>query len=400
MSRVSRLAVCLVADRSAASTPYVEKKVDPALLTYQEFSELVNPGGKGHPSSAYDWSMDQMDGQRERYPTLLFRRNVHGIAFEFRLEKKDRHQYKYVKSDANGNQVRINGELQYYTPEELVKIVPNRYEHSFSVFDGDQQVAVAQDEWGCVLVSVAREYRNFGLGPILTKMAWEAEPGKSTGGCTPGGAAVVKKVHREFVREYLRKGFYSHLVREGTLTKERAQAILASASLSAPASKNPYQDINLGSNDPKDFLLYVDEGHFVLYDRKLKDLIDKGDDDRNSFWYDRFIKGTSFAGGGYHPGNNLYLHQLGGDTQQIKKLMFNLAVSYCKMEGVPLHVYDEDLAMANQPGVDVDGNLVSLKGTPVDYRGMAVQEQRFRNSFDRYQEFKSRLLELAESKYR
>ena len=80
--------------------------------------------------------------------------------------------------------------------------------------------------------------------------------------------------------------------------------------------------------------------------------------------------------------------------------MFNLAVSYCKMEGVPLHVYDEDLAMANQPGVEVDGNLVSLKGTPVDYRGMAVQEQRFRNSFDRYQEFKSRLLELAESKYR
>jgi hypothetical protein len=132
----------------------------------------------------------------------------------------------------------------------------------------------------------------------------------------------------------------------------------------------------------------------------LKDLIEQGDDERNHFWYERFIKGTSFAGGGYHSDDKFYLHQLGGDTPNIKKLVFNLALSYAKQEGVPLHVYNDDLNMVNESEMEVNGNLVSLKGTPINYSGMANEEKKFRTSFDRYGEFESRLLELADAKYR
>jgi hypothetical protein len=418
MSRVLRLASRLVVglsgtdrrlalfpSRTSAVSAYEEKKVDPALMTFQEFWNLV--GGKQHPESAYNWSVAKMNenewDRREHYPTLLFRRKINGVSFEFRLNKKDSYQDNtFVKNDPDGNLVRINGEIQHFTKEELLRMNDpryRRYEYSFAVFDGDKKVAVAQDEWGCVLVSVAQEYRKFGLGLILTKMAWEAEPGKTTGGCTPAGAKVTKKAHTEFVRDYLQKGFYSQLIRDGVLTKERVQEIIKSAGLPAQPSK-PRQRVNLESNDPRDFLLYAEDGAFIVYDRKLKDLIEQGNEDDNYLWYERFIKGTSFAGGGYHPENKLYLHQLGGDTANIKNSMFKLVLSYAKQEGVPLHVYDDDLNMVNESEMEVNRNLVSLKGTPINYSGAANEERRFRKSFDRYDEFKARVLELAEAKYR
>lgn len=419
MSRVSRLATRLVAgttsgtnrrlvllsSRISAVSAYEEKKKDPALMTFQEFWDLVSHGDKHHPPNAFNWSLAQMNRNewngRAAYPTLLFRRKINGISFEFRLKKEDLYQDNtFSKRDPEGNALRINGEVQYFTREELLKMNRyRRYNYSFAAFDGDMNVAVAQDEYGCVLVSVAQEYRKFGLGLILTKLAWETEPGKTTGGCTPDGAKVVKKAHTEFVRDYLKKGFYSYLIQEGTLTKERVQEIIKSAGLPAQQEK-PRQRFNYGSDNPKDFLLYAEDGAFIVYDRKLKDLIEQGNDESNHFWYEKFIKGTSFAGSGYDDNQRLYLHQLGGDTPGIKKFVFNLALSEAKKEGVPLHVYNDDMNMVNESEMEVNGNLVSMKGTPINYAGMANEERRFRKSFDRYDEFKSRLLELAEAKYR
>jgi hypothetical protein len=228
------------------------------------------------------------------------------------------------------------------------------------------------------------------------KLAWEAEPGKTTGGCTPKGARVTKRVYDEFVREYLRKGFYSHLVQSGALTPERVKEITEGIG-------SRYQEkskVNLGTTDPKDFLLYAADGAFILYDRKFKDVVETLSEDEGQYWYEKFIKGTSFAGGGYSNDGKLYLHQLGGDSPNIKKFMLLLALSYAKKEGVPLHVYDDDLGFLDPHYVEIDGNLVTLKGNPTDWTAFAAQERRFRQSFDRYGEFGNRLLELADAKYR
>jgi hypothetical protein len=391
------LSLSYIPVRVAATETYTERKVDPALLTWEEFWKLVNPRDKYHPSDAYDWPASKMNGKREEYPILLFRKKIKGISFEFRKEVIDRYATsKFVKVDADKQIVRINNEVQYFTPEEVAKLGYRQYDYNFSVFDGEQQVAVTQDEWGCILVATAQEYRGFGLGPIVMKMAWEAEPGKDTGGCTPKGARVTKRVHDEFVREYLRKGIYSQLVRDKVLTPERVKAITGGIG-SRYEEKQP---LNFGTDNPNDWLLYANDGAFVLYDRKLKDILEKIDEENSWFWYERFIKGTSFAGGGYHDNGRLYLHQLGGDTSNIKKFMLLLALSYAKKEGVPLHVYDDDKGMLDPNYVEIDGNLATLKGNPTDWTQFSNQEARFRKSFDRYGEFYNRILELAEAKYR
>jgi hypothetical protein len=378
--------------------------MNPALLTFQEFWKGVDAEDKYHPPSAYDWSLSQMKVTPDKYPTLLFRRTLSGISFEFRMLKEDRYQENsFVKTDPSGIPLRDpGGEVQYYSIDELAEKKLRRYDYSFSVFDGAQQVAVTQDEWGCLLVVVAREYRQFGLGPMLTKLAWEAEPGKSTGGCTPAGARVVQKVHQDFVREYLRNGTYSKLIKEGAITLERVQKILESAKLEsqfvAPKVK---EKINLGMNDPKNFLLFEEYGNFILYDRKLKDLLDRGDDERDFYWMERCIKGHSFAGGGYHNEGKLFLHALGGDTPQIKKFMFMLALSEAKIHGEKIRIFDDDLNMVNPSEVELEeGNWATLKGTPINWKPMKAQEIQFRRTFDRYGEFKNRLLEIADAKYR
>lgn len=384
-----------------ATTPYVAKKVDPALLTFPEFYDAINRQRKSHQSSAYDWPLSSFRDHRNQFPTLLFRRVIHGIPFEFRLRKKDQYQEeKFVKTDADGEIVRIHGEVQYYTIEELHRLqIGRQYDYHFAVFDGEQQVGTAQDEWGCLLVVVAPEYRGFGLGPLLTRLAWEAEPGKDSGGCTPMGQALVRRVHGEFVRDYLQKGLYSALVREGQISLARAQEIVASADL-APRTGHVR---NLNTNDPKDWLLYAEDGSFILYDKKLKDILVNYTED-DSIWMNRCIKAMAFVGSDYF-GQQYVLHHCNGDTPALKKTMMRLAVSWTSSEGDRLRVFADDLD-AVDPSVmtlDEEGTeriYVTWKGKSLDFSSLARAERQWRKSFDRYDEFRNWILELSESKYR
>lgn len=370
-----------------ATEPYIKKLIDPALLTFKEFYDKINKSHKTHRSGAYDWSLSKMTEKKYGYPIPLFTKKINGISFEFRQSKHDKHQEQYVKVDAAGDVVRINGEVQYYSQEELVKLIPNRFNYSFSVFDGEQQVAVTQDEWGCLLVVVAQEYRRFGLGQIITKLAWEAEPGKDSGGCTWMGEALTRKVHSEFVREYLQKGFYSYLVRDGSLTNGRVKQILDSVNLKT----TPKPSTNMNFNDPENWLLYAKENLFILYDRKLKDFIN----DEETHWKDNAIKGLADIGSKSYDGKGYRLRTWGGEGK-IKNFMLLLALSWAKE---PLFVHDEDLPDIKAKNVEVKGNWAELVGEPIDYRGMAAEERKFRKTFDKYGEFETLLIESAIGKY-
>lgn len=372
-----------------ATDQFIDKLIDPALLTFKEFWQLINPEDKYHRSDAYAHSLKDMKDNKSKYPTVLFRKIINGISFEFRILKKDRYLEKFVKHDEHHRPVSINGEFQYYTVEELQKLKVRRYDHKISAFDGDQQVGFTADEWGCLLVVVADEYHQFGIGTILTKLAWEAEPGKDSGGCTPRGAALTRKVHGEFVREYLQKGFYSYLVKQGKMTAQRAKQIIDSADLRIKKS-----NLNLSNDNPDDWLLYARDGTFIVYDKKLKDVIENED----IFWSERFIKAFAFVGGG-HDEKIYILHQIGGDTEKLKKFAFKLAVGWANEEGDLLKVYDEDIHLAGEE-YEVEKGMVKLKSPPVDYKYLSRQEAKWRKSFDKYGEFEYRLLELADAKYR
>lgn len=381
-----------------ATTDYTEKIVDPALLTYEEFWEKVNPRSKSHSSDAYDWSLPKFKQTKDKYPTLLFRKEINGVSFEFRMLKQDNYQDNlYVKYDPDGDIVRINSLAQYYTREELLKMGKyRRFSFDFGVFHGNQCVGVSQDEWGCLLVSVASEYRGFGLGPVITKLAWEAEPGKDTGGCTPKGAGVVRKVHAEFVHEYLQKGFYSLLVKQGKLTAQRAQQIIASASLQS----KPKQQRNYGTDDPENWLLFHENGIFILYDKRLKDIYQ----DEDGYWKDKCIKAVGDVGGMMHENENYLLRRIGGDTEGLKKFMLLCCVTWTAEEdGKPLLVYEEDLPLVDTTQMKVKkdrkNGWVSLITEPLDYKPMERAEKKWRKQFDKYDEFRIILMEIGSAKY-
>ena len=305
---------------------------------------------------------------------------------------------RYPKYTPEGEVLRINNEMQFYSVEELVQMGKNRrFEYSFGIFHGNQCVGVAQDEWGCLLVSVASEYRGFGLGPMLTKLGWEAEPGKDSGGCTRQGANVVRKVHAEFVREYLQKGFYSSLVQQGKITVQRAKAIIASASLQN--SNKPQRD--MGTDNPENWLLFHEEGAFIVYDKKFKDLYQEED----LYWKEKCIKAMGDVGGMLHENENYRLRLLGGETEQLKKFMLMCCVTWTAEEdNKPLYVYEEDLPLVDTDKMKITKERskhgwVSLIAKPVDYKPMERVEKKWRKQFDKYDEFRVILLEVATAKY-
>ena len=89
-------------------------------------------------------------------------------------------------------------------------------------------VAQASNEWSTSLVMVVREYRGKGLGKTLTKLWYDLNPSWTSGGFTPAGWGVTRRVWEDRVREFLSKGWYSELVREGRLSRGRAKEILDS----------------------------------------------------------------------------------------------------------------------------------------------------------------------------
>jgi GNAT superfamily N-acetyltransferase len=383
-----------------ATEPFKDKLFDPALLTWEEFWEKVNPHNKWHPDSAYDWTLDKFKEKKTNFPQLLFRRPINGINFEFRVHQEDNYKDNvFARRGPDGEYLRIDGQLQYYTRDELLKLNRyRRYDYKFAAFHGEQCVGVTQDEWGCLLVSVAPEYRQFGLGQMLTKMAWEAEPGKDTGGCTNRGAVLTRRVHAEFVHDYLQKGFYSHLVKAGKLTLDRVNAILKSAQL----QQKPVPKRDLGTDDPENWLMFHEDGVFIVYDKKFKDFYQE----EGSHWKDRCIKAIGDVGGMLHENENYRLRTLGGESEKLKRFMLLCCLTWTAEEGKkPLYVYEEDLPLVDKTIGKVKkergskNGWVSLVTQPVDYKPLEGAERAWRRKFDKYDEFKVILMETAYAKY-
>ena len=132
------------------------KIIDPALLTMKEYYSFVNPNGKSHPSTAYDADIEDLnkyESDISDYPKLINNLTIKGLKFEVRAKVINTYtDNKYVKYDKEGKQVRINGELQYFTPEELETLGKKKWEYEFIVVEKELNKIVGrvQDEWGCV----------------------------------------------------------------------------------------------------------------------------------------------------------------------------------------------------------------------------------------------------------
>lgn len=389
-----------------ATRPYVEKIIDPALMTFGEYLKIADPDGKMHPSTAYDYDVERLNRYEtpEEYQKLLNTITKNGITFEVREKQIDRWDNNYVKTDENREIVRDeNGKAQYLSKEEIALMIPpeKRYTYEFAVVrkDTNEIVGNTSDEWGALLVTVAEEYRNFGFGTLLVKLKREREPTKGSGGFTNAGLNNFRRVHTAMVREYMSSGMYSHLVNTGILTKERAKEIINSISKN---NKKPTQK-NLNTTNPEDWLLMTDSGqsYAILYDKKIYQL-DKDYIDTSDYWVEKFIIGMVGIGG---PDNFNTIDRTYGSIKVVGKLVGILINGE-----YPKPIYLEQ-DMFNIVKTTMGDNLNNEKITKenrtmykcwvdsptVNISGFMMQENNIRKKYDQYDELKVRIQELAES---
>jgi hypothetical protein len=402
-----RDAIAIVERRAAATPePFNPKQIDPALLTYREYYKIANEDDKHHPDEAYTTTLAKFAEEsyldKSKFPQLLKRVKLNGLYFEFRVRLEPRRYAKWMP-DGYTQERGEDGQPLYMSDDEVAAAGLAPHDFIIGIYDEEGRTCgAAQDEWGCILIRVANEYKGFGLGVILSRLARHFEPGKTSGGFTNAGLRTFVKVHREAVRDALTSGRYGELIRNGQLTTARVKEIVASADLS---TKLPNSDKNLSSKDPRDWLLYAADGAFVLYDRKLREVVAENNDDVWD-WGERMIKGYILVRDNNDRG---IVVRFGADRPGLKSFMLTLAASWCAHEGIPFYVDAEDIEFVDTRRMQLDPMSkqtgisraeAHLTEAPIDYEGLARQEAAFRKSFDRYGEFHNWLLDLADRKFR
>ena len=97
------------------------------------------------------------------------------------------------------------GELVPYSPKEMQEQGLAPFNYTVGAFVGEKTVGYAGDEFGASGVYVARDYQRHGLGLSLFKTYLEKSgrlaKGRKIGQMTPAGQQLVRKLHREIVKE-------------------------------------------------------------------------------------------------------------------------------------------------------------------------------------------------------
>lgn len=367
--------------------------IDPARLTLKQYAAIVNEKGKSHPSSAYDVDLASLNRYGiDKEGQVIRRVKVRGLNFTI-IAHRDKNSY--AKMDENREYIRENGNLVFFTDEEIRALGKPEYTYTFDIMnDENQRVASFQDEWGTVLIMVAKEYRGFGFGPLLTQIGRTVYPGKTSGGFTPAGYNNFTKVHRLFVSQALKDGSYSRWVRSGEMTVAEVKNIVQSTGKmpSVPAD-------DLSSNDPSNWVLYSEYGAFILYDKKLAD-----DVEDDSIFADKLIKGMIYV----REYSSYGLIDGGALNKKLLSFLIKCGISYCREHGLTPLV-DREMDMS---GLDPDIRFseasvesgmwrVELEWDGnIKYHGLVASEKQWRRSFDQYDEFKNLMMDRGDSQWR
>lgn len=370
---------------------------DPALLTYDEYYKVANPSDKWHPDEAYQTTGSLPYLHYENFKPLR-RFKSRGLEFELMVQKEE---HRYVKTNLEtGEVVRDeNGLATYWTPEEMKAMNKSTEDYTFAIFHKGNAVAAAQDEWGALLILVVSEFQGFGLGPILGKVARSMEPYADSGGFTPGGEQMLRKVHREFVKDYMANGMYSQLVRSGQVTVERVKKILDSANLKYKQTKKT----PIGSSG-KWKLWSNDTNAWIVYDENLRNVIDELQSGKLDLSLSKnlilafcFIEGESPS----------YLYQLQYSDELAGRHALSAAIAHVDSYDDILTVreskfFANTLENARKLGYDISPGEPfpePAKDENAKYQQLAKRERKWRNSFDEYGEFEISMQEMAEKLY-
>lgn len=367
--------------------------VQPHLLTWEEYLAVANPQDKWHSTDTYDYTLANLNEPwvrnklktAKQYVTKL----IKGRSFTFYINVEDKRELQY-------NNV---------SPAQMDKINNNPYNYEFTVVDDESGnvVGTAQDEWGALLISVAREFRGFNLGVLLGTFIRKYVPAYNSGGLTSGGKHNLYKVYSNAVKDAMANGVYSKLVKARKLSASRATEIINSANLATklPSSLTPDRTFE---NNKQDWVCMNDHTSFIIYNSKLLALYNR--DAVSDFWKDELIVGMGFASSTAID-NDLVIYQFGGKDDAVKKLIMSLLMTAAQDLGYNVRVEDQFVKYVDMRKVEksteksYSKNELVLK--PVNYSTripvMIQADQRLRKKYDKHDEFKYWLQETATAKY-
>jgi hypothetical protein len=283
-----------------ADLPKREINIYPERMTFDEFYNLVNPTKKVHPDNSYDYDINAfkkftyLEGGKR-----LFTKKIKGIDFSF---------YGLVEV--------LDEKLKYYSYTFYVKD------------DQNNTIGSVQDEWGAVLIMVAKEYRNFGIGQILGDLIYTYKPNYDTGGVTNYGYNLLKNVYINKVKKALQNGEYTRLVKSNILTIDKVKEILKFVS----DNKKDKNYENYEDNE-YDWLLYSNiEGAYFLYNKKLFSIFNDPFIEDNI--KNRYLIGMIYGSSSFDKINRIY--QFGGKNKTVKQMLFNFFMA-------SIEKYDESL---------------------------------------------------------
>jgi hypothetical protein len=339
----------------------------PSMMTFNEYLEIINPHNEWHESSIRSTELDRFTqySHVKDFPTLVNCFTSDGLKFELREKIVDAHDDDYVKKDLSGEILfDEKGRARLLNKKDLEERFPphKRYSTETAIIDRRENKVVAStaDEFGCLLVKVATEYQQLGLGEKLLTAHRTKNPYRHSGGFSESGFSTFHKVYQNMVRQSLIAGEYSNAVRSGSKTMDDVRVILDSARISTRTmtpdavalmprfgrisyrdrkSKQRQHALDLSMSDPKDWLLHTNGNVAYLYNKKLFDLYDtkRNIDDR---FYENGLIGYAYVGGVYGENSVPKLFRLHGQNETIKAFMVEVAVNL--FSNTPIRIFDED----------------------------------------------------------
>lgn len=241
------------------------------------YESSANPQGRAHDSSAYKRAA-AFDGLNEdrldynRFSTIVSTQLIGGRLIQFRSMCEDRAtEYKYLRRDEDRMPLRVDGDLQHYTVDEMIEeLGADRYRYWFAAFDlrTGKVVGRTQDEWGCLLVLVPDEYANMGIGAKLVRLQLEKHPDMDSGGFTPQGYSNRHRVYSNAVRQAFAAGYYREQYKAGALTMANIRAIRSNLRDAKPRFKHTGK-LSLNPLDPLCLGVHSDMGAVYMYHNAL-----------------------------------------------------------------------------------------------------------------------------------
>lgn len=395
----------------------MNKKIE--LMTYDEFYETINPRHMRHSSNSYNYNVETYQNDKPNNYKKFIKRFYRGnLEFEIREREFDAWEHDYYKKDDNGNYLRDeNNKLISLTQKEKEKLINPRYSYEYAVIDVKDKKIIArtQDEWGCLLITVASEYRGLGIGDLLFYEHNKKYPFRESGGVTADGEALCYRYYQNKISQYLMDGGYTRSYRKGEISIERVKEILISAKIdrknlikekekykntsivieSAMEAKKrrlkSYLEKDLDMSDSSDYLLHMDNNFAILYNKKVFDNIKN--DEFEEYFLEKGCLGFVYVGGVYSEDAVPKLFSLHGVNKNIKKFMIEVAFNMFVDEPVRVHEVDKNLLNDNILGNSEIGNeydgfteYTLIKKTIKDLNDFGLVERFYRKNRDIYGE--------------